>query len=39
VLWRVGALAVAVSVIVHGILAEPAIQRLERKGAHLPADV
>ncbi|MEU4526184.1 cation:proton antiporter [Amycolatopsis sp. NPDC024027] len=39
VLWRVGALAVAVSVIVHGVLAEPAIQRIERMGGHLPADV
>ncbi|MEQ0564016.1 cation:proton antiporter [Amycolatopsis sp. NEAU-NG30] len=39
VLWRVGALAVAVSVVVHGILAEPAIQRIEREGGHLPADV
>jgi sodium/hydrogen antiporter len=36
VLWRVGALAVAVSVVVHGILAEPAIQRIERMGGHLP---
>ncbi|MEU0793114.1 cation:proton antiporter [Amycolatopsis sp. NPDC005961] len=37
VLWRVGALAVAVSVLVHGILAEPAIQRIEKMGGHLPA--
>jgi NhaP-type Na+/H+ or K+/H+ antiporter len=37
VLWRVGALAVAVSVLVHGILAEPAIKRIERMGGHLPA--
>ncbi|NBH02423.1 cation:proton antiporter [Amycolatopsis sp. SID8362] len=37
VLWRVGALAVAVSVLVHGILAEPAIQRIERMGGHLPS--
>ncbi|SFW81247.1 cation:proton antiporter [Amycolatopsis australiensis] len=37
VLWRVGALAVAVSVVVHGVLAEPAIQRIERMGGHLPA--
>ncbi|WIY00113.1 cation:proton antiporter [Amycolatopsis mongoliensis] len=37
VLWRVGALAVAVSVLVHGILAEPAIHRIERMGGHLPA--
>jgi NhaP-type Na+/H+ or K+/H+ antiporter len=37
VLWRVGALAVAVSVLVHGILAEPAIQRIEEMGGHLPA--
>lgn len=36
VLWRVGAVAVAVSVLVHGILAEPAIQRIERMGGHLP---
>lgn len=36
VLWRVGALAVAVSVLVHGILAEPAIKRIERMGGHLP---
>ncbi|MGW4521860.1 cation:proton antiporter domain-containing protein [Amycolatopsis sp. NPDC004378] len=36
VLWRVGALAVAVSVLVHGVLAEPAIQRIERMGGHLP---
>lgn len=36
VLWRVGALAVATSVLVHGILAEPAIQRIERMGGHLP---
>ncbi|WP_318306752.1 cation:proton antiporter domain-containing protein [Amycolatopsis solani] len=37
VLWRVGALAVAVSVLVHGIVAEPAIQRIERMGGHLPS--
>ncbi|WIV54684.1 cation:proton antiporter domain-containing protein [Amycolatopsis nalaikhensis] len=36
VLWRVGAVAVAVSVLVHGVLAEPAIQRIERMGGHLP---
>jgi NhaP-type Na+/H+ or K+/H+ antiporter len=37
-LWRVGALAVAVSVLVHGILAEPAIRRIEDRGGHLPID-
>jgi sodium/hydrogen antiporter len=26
-----------VSVLVHGILAEPAIKRIERMGGHLPA--
>jgi NhaP-type Na+/H+ or K+/H+ antiporter len=36
VLWRVGALAVAVSVLVHGVLAEPAIKRIEQLGGHLP---
>ncbi|AXB42181.1 cation:proton antiporter [Amycolatopsis albispora] len=33
VLWRVAALAVALSVLVHGITAEPAMRRLERLGA------
>ncbi|WP_285483856.1 sodium:proton antiporter [Amycolatopsis sp. NBRC 101858] len=36
VLWRVGALAVALSVLVHGVLAEPAIRRIEALGGHLP---
>ncbi|WP_326960316.1 cation:proton antiporter domain-containing protein [Amycolatopsis sp. NBC_01286] len=36
VLWRIGALAVALSVVVHGILAEPAIRRIESLGGHLP---
>ncbi len=35
-LWRIGALAVALSVVVHGILAEPAIRRIERADGHLP---
>ncbi|MBN6041915.1 sodium:proton antiporter [Amycolatopsis sp. 195334CR] len=33
VIWRVAALAVALSVVVHGITAEPAMRRLERLGA------
>ncbi|UJW29325.1 cation:proton antiporter [Saccharothrix sp. AJ9571] len=33
VIWRVAAVAVAVSVLVHGITAEPAMRRLERLGA------
>ncbi|MDT8913054.1 cation:proton antiporter [Amycolatopsis sp. PS_44_ISF1] len=36
VLWRVGALAVALSVVVHGILAEPVMRRIEDLGGHLP---
>ncbi|MBB4689094.1 cation:proton antiporter domain-containing protein [Amycolatopsis jiangsuensis] len=35
-LWRVGALAVALSVAVHGILAEPVMRRVEERGAHVP---
>ncbi|SDW51007.1 NhaP-type Na+/H+ or K+/H+ antiporter [Amycolatopsis xylanica] len=38
-LWRIGALAVAISVLVHGILAEPAILRIERAGGHTPREV
>jgi NhaP-type Na+/H+ or K+/H+ antiporter len=37
-LWRVGALAIALSVLVHGILAEPAINRIESRGGHLPVN-
>ncbi|MGA6161909.1 cation:proton antiporter [Amycolatopsis magusensis] len=33
VIWRVAAVAVAVSVLVHGVTAEPAMRRLERLGA------
>jgi NhaP-type Na+/H+ or K+/H+ antiporter len=36
VLWRIGALAVALSVLVHGVLAEPAMKRIEARGGHLP---
>ncbi len=35
VLWRIGALTVAVSVILHGVLAEPVIRRIEHHGGHL----
>ncbi|GAA3524671.1 cation:proton antiporter [Amycolatopsis ultiminotia] len=35
-LWRIGALAVALSVLVHGILAEPVMRRIEERGAHVP---
>ncbi|MEV8607124.1 cation:proton antiporter [Amycolatopsis sp. NPDC051373] len=36
VLWRVGALTIALSVLVHGILAGPTIRRIEAAGGHLP---
>ncbi|WP_240691543.1 cation:proton antiporter domain-containing protein [Amycolatopsis nivea] len=35
-LWRVGALAVALSVLIHGILAAPVMRRVEERGAHVP---
>ncbi|QRP49549.1 sodium:proton antiporter [Amycolatopsis sp. FDAARGOS 1241] len=35
-LWRVGALAVALSVLVHGILAQPLMRRIEARGDHVP---
>ncbi|WP_409463664.1 cation:proton antiporter [Amycolatopsis sp. GA6-003] len=35
-LWRVGALAVALSVLIHGILAAPVMRRVEEQGAHVP---
>ncbi|MEU4672358.1 cation:proton antiporter [Amycolatopsis sp. NPDC023774] len=35
-LWRVGALAVALSVLVHGIVAQPLMRRIEARGDHVP---
>ncbi|ATY13482.1 hypothetical protein CU254_25905 [Amycolatopsis sp. AA4] len=35
-LWRAGALAAALSVLIHGILAAPVLRRAEERGAHLP---
>jgi NhaP-type Na+/H+ or K+/H+ antiporter len=33
-LWRIGALTVALSVVIHGVTAGPVMNRLERQGAH-----
>lgn len=37
-LWRVGALAVALSVLIHGIAADPVMRWIERQGKHTPKD-
>jgi NhaP-type Na+/H+ or K+/H+ antiporter len=35
-LWRVGALAIGISVLVHGIAADPVMRWIERRGEHTP---